>query len=343
MSQPKPVLTRDVATRLRQAGAWLGAHRPDAATWAQVSALLGPKLAEAPLAFELDAAFDVHALALGHRLPPAWIAAVIVGEAGVMGAVVLDAGIALSLVNAMLPGGETLLAPRTLTRTERGLVAYAIAAGLEASGIEGACVQSLHDEPASLSASLGEGHLVGVHGRLRVAGATGAVFVLLSEASLRPCRFPRDTTTLPVVHATCELITGGTWLTPEEIAALDEDDIVVLDFHLGRTVMLGASGGAIETTADDNSLTVMARFAEVDVMASHAPIADTLRVPLTCRAGELSLSVQDIAALAPGAVVSLERPIGSEVELVNAGHVVARGHLVDLEGDIGVRLTSVSK
>ncbi|MCD6499030.1 MAG: FliM/FliN family flagellar motor switch protein [Deltaproteobacteria bacterium] len=54
--------------------------------------------------------------------------------------------------------------------------------------------------------------------------------------------------------------------------------------------------------------------------------------------GRLQLSVTDLATLLPGAIVELDRPVGSKVVLRVGGKVVARGGLVDVEGVLGFRV-----
>jgi len=54
--------------------------------------------------------------------------------------------------------------------------------------------------------------------------------------------------------------------------------------------------------------------------------------------GRLQLSATDVATLLPGAIVELDRPVGSKVVLRVGGKVVARGGLVDVEGVLGFRV-----
>jgi flagellar motor switch/type III secretory pathway protein FliN len=58
--------------------------------------------------------------------------------------------------------------------------------------------------------------------------------------------------------------------------------------------------------------------------------------------GSVTLPLEKIAALRSGAVVELDRPVGGEVELKLGAGVIARGELVQIEGNFGVRIVWVA-
>jgi type III secretion system YscQ/HrcQ family protein len=66
-----------------------------------------------------------------------------------------------------------------------------------------------------------------------------------------------------------------------------------------------------------------------------------LPVELTCELARFTLSAAEILALAPGAVLPLGRPPGAPVELLAGRRVIARGELVDVDGEVGVRVLEV--
>ena len=63
-------------------------------------------------------------------------------------------------------------------------------------------------------------------------------------------------------------------------------------------------------------------------------------VPVVVRVeiGVAEMRAREWAALGPGDVVALGRKIGEGVTLRVAGVTVARGELVDLDGEVGVRI-----
>lgn len=70
-------------------------------------------------------------------------------------------------------------------------------------------------------------------------------------------------------------------------------------------------------------------------------LARDLPVELACELGRVTLSAQEVLALAPGAVVTLPAKVGALVELRAGGRVIARGELVDVDGQVGVRISEL--
>jgi flagellar motor switch protein FliN len=81
--------------------------------------------------------------------------------------------------------------------------------------------------------------------------------------------------------------------------------------------------------------------------ASQGPAAPAgvapLDVPvtLTVELGRVNLTVTQLADLKPGDIVELGRHSRAPVELTSNGRLVARGELVQIDTDLGVRITSV--
>jgi type III secretion system YscQ/HrcQ family protein len=73
------------------------------------------------------------------------------------------------------------------------------------------------------------------------------------------------------------------------------------------------------------------------------PVATGIDVPvtLTVELGRVSLTLNQLTDLKPGDVVELSRHSRSPVELTSNGRVVARGELILIDTDLGVRVTTV--
>lgn len=87
-------------------------------------------------------------------------------------------------------------------------------------------------------------------------------------------------------------------------------------------------------------------FPEVEAKASsqaEAPLDRVydLTVPVTVELGRTSLSVQDVLKLAPGAVVELDHPSETPVNLYVHGKRVAKGEIVVVSDFYAIRITSV--
>ena len=64
-------------------------------------------------------------------------------------------------------------------------------------------------------------------------------------------------------------------------------------------------------------------------------------VEVAAVAGRTSMPLRDVAALVPGAVVPLGRAPGGTVDLIANGAPLARGRLVDLDGELAVEVTEL--
>lgn len=80
-----------------------------------------------------------------------------------------------------------------------------------------------------------------------------------------------------------------------------------------------------------------------DASDGGAAVLEDVPLPLIVELGRLSLSVRDIAALRRGQVLELGRTPQEPVALVVEGHVIGAGKLVNVEGEIGVQITNLSR
>ncbi|MGB7602638.1 MAG: flagellar motor switch protein FliN, partial [Candidatus Sulfotelmatobacter sp.] len=82
--------------------------------------------------------------------------------------------------------------------------------------------------------------------------------------------------------------------------------------------------------------------------ASADPRTDTLdllmdvRLALSMRFGSRRLLLREVLDLSPGAVVELDRRIQEPVDLLLDGRLVARGEVVVIDGNYGLRVSEVS-
>jgi flagellar motor switch/type III secretory pathway protein FliN len=70
-------------------------------------------------------------------------------------------------------------------------------------------------------------------------------------------------------------------------------------------------------------------------------LGDDATLEVAVAIGDLRLSVRSLLELAPGQVLELGKPLGSQVELRVGARVVARGELVDVDGGVGVRVLAI--
>lgn len=66
-----------------------------------------------------------------------------------------------------------------------------------------------------------------------------------------------------------------------------------------------------------------------------------VRVELSVEIGRTSMSLGDALALGPGSVISLDRMADQPVDLLVNGKLVARGEVVVIDSEYGLRVTEV--
>lgn len=74
------------------------------------------------------------------------------------------------------------------------------------------------------------------------------------------------------------------------------------------------------------------------------PLAALQEVPLVVevRLGTVQLSFGELMKLRPGSVVTLEQEVGQPAEVLVGGKVIARGQVVLVGEELGVRLTELA-
>ena len=72
--------------------------------------------------------------------------------------------------------------------------------------------------------------------------------------------------------------------------------------------------------------------------SDEPPALDRIPVQVDVVIGHVALRLEELATLRPGAVIELDRPVGTDVELSVGDNVLARGTLVSLEGQFAVKI-----
>lgn len=57
--------------------------------------------------------------------------------------------------------------------------------------------------------------------------------------------------------------------------------------------------------------------------------------------GDVRISMDELAALSPGEVLTMEKQTGEPVDIYVSGRLIARGKLVVADGELGVTLTEI--
>ena len=67
-----------------------------------------------------------------------------------------------------------------------------------------------------------------------------------------------------------------------------------------------------------------------------------VELPVTVRFGSAQMTFGDVMALRTGALLEFDRALEEPVEVLVNGRVVARGEIVMVQGNYGVRITEIS-
>jgi len=245
--------------------------------------------------------------------------------------VVAASGGLRAIAQKILGGVDELAAPRPATIAEHAVWSMLLAALLADAGASGdvwplsEAARGIHDHARE------DDRRIGIEIVLEVAGTPLTVIawcpaeIVMQAPAAR--EVPKWTFALPIVVARC-------WLDRAAIAALAVRDVIVVEPAL--TLIVG--DGGFPLTAAPGA--VEARVATGYV---RDVTTDDAGLPLTVQLGTTRLSLRKLGELAVGEVIGLERPLAGPYEICAGGRVIGQGELVDLDGEIGVRIVSLTQ
>ncbi len=133
-------------------------------------------------------------------------------------------------------------------------------------------------------------------------------------------------------------------------AGLERLASISLRSEVGRaaTLLLLCPGELLRQLAPairpgDHATTSAARGAYGRAAGEPLPIERVIDVPLNVhlRFGQRQLSLQEVLELATGSLVELDRQVEEPVDLILDGRVIARGEVVIVDGNYGMRVTEL--
>jgi flagellar motor switch/type III secretory pathway protein FliN len=132
------------------------------------------------------------------------------------------------------------------------------------------------------------------------------------------------------------IVVGRSAVGRAAIAQLAVRDIITVE----RTLELQIGDGRI-------GLTATPRAVEATVSTGYLPrdmtLPDDAHLELTVQLGTTRMSLRALSELAVGQIVSLGRPLAGPFEVRAAGRLVGQGELVDVDGELGVRIVSLAQ
>ena len=237
-----------------------------------------------------------------------------------------------ALAQRLLGGPAELDAPRPLTVAEHAIWALAIAAALTDLGI---AAEVWPHRGAGRPGPAGGSITVAFELELPAGLSPSSMTVAASfppDSLLRvppPRRLPAWAFDVPIVIGRCAL--------PEaSIAGLAVRDVITIDARLELVIGEGGIG-----------LSAAPGAVEARVVTGYVPrdmaLPDEARLEVTVQLGTTRLSLRQLGELAIGQIVPLGRPLTGPYEVHAAGRMVGQGELVDIDGELGVRIVSIAE
>lgn len=114
---------------------------------------------------------------------------------------------------------------------------------------------------------------------------------------------------------------------------LDVDLALTITEELGREI--ARLGAAVDAPADAVELH------QDDAPPSRIDLILDVTLPIAVELGRARMQIQDILKLAPGSVIELDKSAGDPVDLYINDRPIAKGEVVVIDENFGVRLTSI--
>jgi len=247
-----------------------------------------------------------------------------------------------ALTQRLLGGPDELDAPRPLTPVEVGIFCLLVAAAIADLGID-AQVFPVLDEPID-STLAGHARAKSRPNPTSAAADTRAIELAITLGSIVMSvvaqvpraielrvsphqRTPNWSFDFPIVLARAAIPRAA-------LRALAVRDIVTveraLEIEIGDCrIGLRAAPKAIEATVATGYL------------RRDMTLPDDAHLELTVQLGTTRMSLRALSELAVGQIVSLGRPLAGPYEVRAGGRVVGHGELIDIDGELGVRIVSL--
>ena len=232
-----------------------------------------------------------------------------------------------ALATRLLSGPAELAAPRPLTVAEHAIWALAVAAALVDLGIA-AEVWPLEGRAAptdAITVAFAVDIPIGLGAAMTVTASLPPELVVRVPPRRPLPTWPID---LPIVIGRCALPRAS-------VGGLAVRDVITIEPCL--ELIVGAGGVGLSAPPD----AVEARVATEYVPRDMA-LADDALLELTVQLGTTRLSLRQLGELSIGQIVPLGRPLAGPYEVRAAGRVVGKGELVDIDGELGVRIVSIA-
>lgn len=292
------------------------------------------------------------------------VAAVLRATTGALTTVValeLEPTLASCVIDRALGGRAEDIPPHTtkpLSETQKGVLAYVLAQVLAESEQTDWQLATVVTTGAALEAAMGDAGQMIWPLQVQLANRRGfaRVWVPAEVADRLPQKRPRADKAARA-EVTLSVLSGRAALSLKELRSVKIGDAITLDEawpgrHLA--VVSGGGGPRLWCTPDERGLIIetveptldeetpeggsMTQAASTDDLAALAE----LPVELTVEVARFRLPVGELAALSPGEVLLSGTVANTPVTLRAGERAVAKGELVEVEGQLAVRITQLA-
>jgi len=215
------------------------------------------------------------------------------------------------------------------------------------------CAQILMSEPIDPNAEFNETHLDGYQEFLRQAAGEAAVAWKLARGE--PAELAHQTETkIPFETQANVSFSLDTDKTNTLYLRLDLDAEMLASLAPALVAEAPELGEAADTPAEKAPERAPETLPEsapestsaIEVSAARAPSSNLemildVQLDAVIRFGEREMLLQEVFGLMPGAVVELDQLVNEPAELLVAGRLVAKGEVVVVDGNFGLRVTEV--
>jgi flagellar motor switch/type III secretory pathway protein FliN len=238
-------------------------------------------------------------------------------------------GLVRSLAERWLAGPAELAAPRPLGVVEHALWAHAVETAARELGVAGEVRPRFRIAPPS------DGHAVELV--VAVAGRPGSVVVIAPRAiELRVPPRPARPAWAERMIADARIVVARCVLERAALAHLAVRDLVTVDPCCDLEIL----GGTVALSARQNAVVAEVRS---EYIRRGMSIADDAQVEIAVTLGTTRLSLRQALDLAVGEIVQLGRPLAGPFDVCAAGRIIGQGELVDVDGELAVRIVSLAE
>lgn len=361
-----PKVSRDEAALLQRCARRLPLASPEAAV-AALRDVLGASVSARTLPLGFVAPGELHG-SLGDPL----VAVVLAAPEGGRVAAELDPRLAACVVDRALGGeaGDDVPEPSApLGDAERGVLAWVAAKAVAVSGARPWRVAAVVTSPTALAFAVGDEGAVVWPAELQLGADRGVVRAWIGEDTLatRAVEGPAADrlAALPVT-----LVVEGArgQLSARDVGELREGDVVVLD----ETWMIAGDGGfagearvrvaGARRTRWRGTLEGSELRIEMVEVGHEAPthggsrmeqkeeggedaveLAGDAPIEVTVELARFTMPLEELSSLRAGEVVTTGAAVGERVTLRAGNRAIGVGELVDVDGEVGVRLLSLGR